>query len=170
MRRERRVRIIIVSVLTALPLMATSIDSAIADGARTGSNSATGRASVGAVSSGDDRFEDPLDTDAPYFPLEPGTQFVYDGTVTDAEGAHRHRVIFTVTDLVKKIDGVNTRVIWDQDINDGELTEAELAFFAQDRRDNVWTMGEYPEEYEGGAFVGAPSTWISGVAGPGPES
>ena len=30
---------------------------------------------------------------------------------------------------------------------------------------NVWNLGEYPEEFEEGRFVGAPSTWIAGVAG-----
>ena len=111
-----------------------------------------------------DRFEQPLQIDNPLFPLRPGTQFIYDGTVTDAEGTHAHRIIFTVTDLVKRVDGVDSRVIWDQDINDGELSEAELSFFAQDRNSNVLTMGEYPEEYENGRFVGAPNTWISGRA------
>lgn len=110
------------------------------------------------------RFEESLEIDNPLFSLKPGTQFVYDGVVTDADGTHRHRVVFTVTDLVKRIDGVPTRVIWDQDLADGELAEAELAFFAQDGRKNVYTLGEYPEEYENGRFAGAPSTWISGRA------
>jgi hypothetical protein len=70
-----------------------------------------------------------------------------------------------VTDLVKVVGGVPTRVVLDLDLDDGELAEAELAFFAQDASDDVWTLGEYPEEYEAGEFAGAPSTWISGVAG-----
>jgi hypothetical protein len=43
------------------------------------------------------------------------------------------------------------------------LREAELAFFAQDKSGNVINMGEYPEEYENGIFIGAPSTWIGGL-------
>jgi hypothetical protein len=103
--------------------------------------------------------------DAQYFPLQPGTEFVYDGVVIDSEGTHNHRVIFSVTDLVKVVDGLVTRVVWDRDINDGQLSEAELALFAQDSSSNVWTVGEYPEEFEDGKFAGAPSTWISGVQG-----
>jgi hypothetical protein len=99
-----------------------------------------------------------------WFPLRPGTQFVYDGTVVDAEGRHHHRVIFTVTDVVKRVDGVRTVAAWDRDIQDGELQEAELAVFAQDANGDVRTMAEYPEEYESGAFAGAPSTWVSGLA------
>ena len=72
---------------------------------------------------------------------------------------------FTVTDLTKVIDGVPTRVVWDVDVNEDELAERELAFFAQDDNDNVWNLGEYPEEFEDGAFFGAPNTWIAGVAG-----
>jgi hypothetical protein len=121
-------------------------------------------AGVAASAGGYGEFKHPTVIDARYFPLRPGTQFIYDGTVTDAEGSHQHRVVFTVTDIVKVVGGVTSRVIWDQDINNGELTEAELAFFAQDEQGNVWTMGEYPEEYEAGKFTGAPSTWISGAA------
>jgi uncharacterized cupredoxin-like copper-binding protein len=40
--------------------------------------------------------------------------------------------------------------------------EAELAFFAQDKLGNIWRMGEYPEEYDAGKFVKAP-TWLHGV-------
>ncbi len=99
-----------------------------------------------------------------WFPLEPGTEFVYDGTVVDSDGRHHHRVVFTVTDLVKQVDGVRTRVTWDRDIQDGQLQEAELALFAQDLNGDVRTMAEYPEEYQDGEFAGAPSTWVSGLA------
>ncbi|MEA2588855.1 MAG: hypothetical protein QOH66_1782, partial [Actinomycetota bacterium] len=33
---------------------------------------------------------------------------------------------------------------------------------AQDDHGNVWNLGEYPEEYDGGKFKGAPSTWLTG--------
>ena len=54
---------------------------------------------------------------------------------------------------------MRTVVSWDLDYSDGELAEAELAFYAQDDDGNVWRMGEYPEEYDGGQIVDAP-TWI----------
>lgn len=144
-RRPRRRPTALLAALAAVPLVLLG---------------AAAPASAGG--SDDGPFEDSLQIDNRLFALVPGTQFVFDGTVTDAEGRHRHRIVFTVTDMVKRVDGVRSRVIWDQDINDGELTEAELAFFAQDGHGNVFTMGEYPEEYEDGAFAGAPSTWISG--------
>lgn len=99
-----------------------------------------------------------------WFPLKPGMQYTTEGTVTSAEGTSAHKVIHTVTGLTKVIDGVNTRVMWDRDFSDGELAESELAFFAQSGDGDVWLFGEYPEEYENGEFVGAPSTFISGIA------
>lgn len=109
-------------------------------------------------------FSDPTTVDNPWFPLIPGTQLVYEGTtVEDGEEIH-HRIVFTVTDLIKEIDGVFTVVRWDEDYSDGELVEAELAFFAQDDEGHVWHLGEYPEEYEDGEFVLAPA-WLSGFEG-----
>lgn len=117
-----------------------------------------------AVSDGD--FPRPLDTSATYFPLTPGQQYRYEGTLNEQGSPPvEHRVVFTVTDLVKTVDGIPSRVILDQDFNDGKLVEAELTFFAQDKHANVWTLGEYPEEYEKGKFAGAPNVWISGQSG-----
>jgi hypothetical protein len=102
--------------------------------------------------------------DNKWFPLKPGMQFTTTGTVTSADGVQEHTVVHTVTGLTKVIDGVKTRVMWDRDYSDGELVESELAFFGQTRKGTVWLFGEYPEEYEGGEFIGAPSTFISGIA------
>ena len=76
-----------------------------------------------------------------------------------------HTVTFTVTNLTKVVDGVRSTVVWDVDAVDDEVSEAELAFFAQDAAGNVWNVGEYPEEYARHEFVGAPSTWVAGTAG-----
>jgi hypothetical protein len=112
------------------------------------------------------KFSDSTTIDNKWFPLPVGTQFVFQGRSDRGQGRLPHRVIFTVSDLTKVIDGVRTRVMWDQDINAGQLLEAELAFFAQDDDGHVWAFGEYPEEYEDdGSFAGAPSTWLVGRAG-----
>jgi hypothetical protein len=97
-----------------------------------------------------------------FLPLKPGTQLVLEGVSNRTGLRLPHTVTFTVTDLVKLVDGVWNLVMWDVDITQGEVKEAELAFFAQDKASNVWSMGEYPEEYEDGQFAGAPNTWISG--------
>lgn len=110
-------------------------------------------------------FPAPTQINNQWSPLVPGTQFVLEGRANRGGGVLPHRVVFTVTDLTKVINGVRSVVMYDVDINAGEVVEAELAFFAQDNGGNIWTMGEFPAEFEGGVFTGAPSTWISGIAG-----
>jgi hypothetical protein len=98
-----------------------------------------------------------------WMPLKPGTRYVFEGTTIEDDGtAVPHRIVINVTDLTKMIGGVRAAVTWDLDYSDGELVEAELAFFAQDTSGTVWRMGEYPEEYEEGKFVAA-KPWIHGI-------
>jgi hypothetical protein len=111
-----------------------------------------------------DSFANSTKVDNKWFPLRPGTQLVFRGTTTEGKETIPHRVIFTVTDLIKEIDGVDNVVLWDRDYSSGELVEAEIAFFAQDDDGNVWQLGEYPEEYENGKIVKSP-LWIHGLQG-----
>jgi hypothetical protein len=110
------------------------------------------------------RFSDPTTVDNQWFPLKPGTQLTYEGSAIADDGKIARKVVFTVTDLTKTISGVRAVVGWDRDYNDGRLVEPELVFFAQDDDGNVWTLGQYPEEYEDGKFVAAPA-WIVGLEG-----
>ena len=100
----------------------------------------------------------------PWFPLKPGTQLSFEGSALDGEERVYRRAVWTVTDLVKSIGGVRSRVIWERDFVNDELVEAELALFAQDKAGNVWHLGQYPEEYEEGKFVASP-TWFHGIKG-----
>jgi hypothetical protein len=109
-------------------------------------------------------FSDSTTIDNKWSPLEPGIQLTYEGRSNRGLGRLPHRVVFTVTDLTKEIDGVRSLMLWDRDYNSGKLLEGELAFFAQDDDGNLWNMGEYPEEYDDeGNFEAAPDTWFSGV-------
>ena len=99
----------------------------------------------------------------PLLPLAPGSQRVFEGRSSTTGAVLPHRVTFTVTSLTKVVDGARSAVVWDVDESDGKLAETELAVFAQDHAGNVWNLGEYPEEYPGGVFRGAPDTWFSGV-------
>lgn len=107
-------------------------------------------------------FSDPTTIDNAWLPLVPGTQWVWDGETVDGDEVLPHRIVLTVTDLTKIVDGVQTVVAYDQDYSDGELVEAEIVFLAQDDDGAVWHLGQYPEEYEDGEFVAAPA-WIAGV-------
>jgi len=152
--RERRVRGLLGTGAVLMALVAGASPA----GATTDSSCAPIRSFEGAG------FSDPTVIDNGFLPFAPGTQLTLEGQANRGGGATAHRVVFTVTDLIKVIAGVPTVVMWDRDISDGVLVEAELAFFAQDDEGNVWNLGEYPEEYENGQFVGAPSTWIHELA------
>jgi hypothetical protein len=108
-------------------------------------------------------FTNPTTITNTTFPLVPGAQLTLEGTVVRGGVTVPHRVVFTVTDVTKVINGVRTLVIWDVDSEGGVVIESELAFFAQDDAGNVWNLGEYPEEFLDGTFVGAPSVWIAGI-------
>lgn len=103
--------------------------------------------------------------DNKWYPLTPGMQYTTSGSVVNAEGTTERVVTHTVTGLTKVIDGVKTQVLWDRDYAGGELVESELGFFAQTDTGEVWLFGEYPEEFEGGQFIGAPNTFLSGLSG-----
>jgi hypothetical protein len=108
-------------------------------------------------------FTRPTQITNAWMPLKPGTRFVYEGRNVEDDGTVvPHRLVINVTDLTKVIGGVPSLVTWDLDYSDGELVEAELAFYAQDDGGTVWRMGEYPEEYEDGKVIQTPA-WIHGV-------
>ena len=104
-------------------------------------------------------FDNPTQIDNKYFPLTPGTEFVYEGYTQEGNNKIPHSITYSVTDLTKEVEGIQTVVAYVLDYSDGELVEAEIAFYAQDNDGNVWFMGEYPEVYEYGEIVEAPS-WI----------
>ncbi len=99
--------------------------------------------------------------DNEWWPLEPGTQFTWRGWTQEEEERVPHRIVFTVTDLTKEINGVRTVVGWDRDFSGGQLVESELIFLAQDKQGNVWHFGQYAETWEGRELVGG-QVWLVG--------
>jgi hypothetical protein len=164
---DRRVRLAVFAAIVALPLLLPL--TAVA-APKTGSAMRSVGTSGGAVPKScslptrfaAQRFPARPRIDNRYLPALPGMRYVLEGTANTDEGIIQRRIVTTVTDMTKVVNGVRTVVVWDRDYNNGELAEAELTFWAQDKHGNVWNLGEYPEEYENGKFVGAPSTWIAG--------
>jgi hypothetical protein len=109
-------------------------------------------------------FDRSTTIDNRWFPVKPGTVFVYEGSTVEDGERIPHRLVSTATDLVKVIGGVRNVVIWERDYSAGELVEAELALFAQDNAGNVWHLGQYPEEYEEGKIAATPA-WFHGIKG-----
>ena len=95
--------------------------------------------------------------DNEYFPLKPGTTFVYEGAAERGE--------MTVTHDTKKVMGVECVVVDDRAWEDGKLIERTYDWFAQDKQGTVWYFGEDTKEYENGKVVSTKGSWEAGVDG-----
>ena len=101
--------------------------------------------------------------DNPYWPMTPGSRWVY--SETDSEGT-RQRVVVTVTDRTKQIaNGVETRVVRDVVTEGGQPVEVTDDWYAQDSAGNIWYMGEDTAEYENGKVVSREGSFEAGVDG-----
>jgi hypothetical protein len=101
--------------------------------------------------------------DNPYLPMAPGSRWVYRETAKD--GATQ-RVVVKVTHRTRQIaNGVTARVVRDTATENGEVIEDTFDWYAQDRRGNVWYLGEDTKEYEKGKVVSTYGSWEAGVNG-----
>ena len=99
--------------------------------------------------------------DNPYWPMEPGSKWVY--TETDEDG--KHRIVVTVTDKTKRIaNGVDARVVRDV-VSNGQAIEITDDWYAQDSDGNIWYLGEKTAEYEKGKLVTRRGSFEAGVDG-----
>ena len=99
--------------------------------------------------------------DNPFFPLMPGTTFVYEGQTADGF----EHVEFAVTHDTKVILGVTCVEVHDTSRIDGELREDTRDWFAQDRDGNVWYFGENTTLVADGLPVDLSGSWTAGVDG-----
>ena len=98
----------------------------------------------------------------PFFILEPGYQLVLEGK----EKGEEIRLVITVLDETKEIEGIETRVVEERETLDGELVEVSKNYFAICNRDNsVFYFGEDVDIYENGEIVSHEGAWQSGVNG-----
>ena len=94
----------------------------------------------------------------PYFILEPGYSLVLEGG--------NARLTITVLNEVKRIDGVETRVVEERETKGGQLVEVARNYFAISKRTNdVFYFGEAVDMYKDGRIVNHDGTWLSGVNG-----
>ena len=101
--------------------------------------------------------------DNPYMPLKPGSRWVY--RETDSEGT-KQKVVVTVTNQTKLIaNGVTARVVRDTVSEKGALVEDTFDWYAQDRKGNVWYLGEDTKDYENGKVVSTEGSFEAGVDG-----
>jgi hypothetical protein len=96
----------------------------------------------------------------PYFPLRPGTLFVYRGS---EEGQTQVDRVF-VTHRTKTIQGVRTTVVRDVIRHKGRVVERTFDWYAQDKEGTVWYFGEDTKAFEDGQ-VSTEGSWKAGVDG-----
>jgi hypothetical protein len=110
-------------------------------------------------------FDNPVAEVNKWLPLKVGTQWVREGFTDVGNRRVPHTVVSTVTDVSLEVEGVRTVILLDQDFDGGQLAQQSTDFLAGDKQGNVWLLGSYTEEYEGGQFVNATDAWLSGVKG-----
>jgi hypothetical protein len=100
--------------------------------------------------------------DNPWFPLRPGTVYVYRG-VKDSRAS---RDVLSVTHRIKKIEGVPCVVVEDRLYLRDRLEERTTDWYTQDRRGNVWYFGESTAELDRrGRVTSTEGTWQAGRDG-----
>lgn len=94
----------------------------------------------------------------PYFILEAGYTLVL------ADG--KEQLTITVLDEIKKVDGVETRIVEERETVGGKLVEISRNFFAISKRTNsVYYFGEEVDIYKDGKLANHEGAWLSGVNG-----
>jgi hypothetical protein len=97
-----------------------------------------------------------------WFPLRPGTVYVYRG-VKDGEPS---RDVVTVTHRTRRIEGVPCVSVDDRLYVRGRLEERTTDWYTEDTKGNVWYFGENTAELdEQGRVTSTEGTWQAGRAG-----
>jgi len=110
-------------------------------------------------------FVDPtLDTN-PYHPLKPGLQWVRGGTTEVGSRKVPHEIITTMTDVIRVIDGVPTIAMLDESTDSGEISQLSVDYLALDGDGNVWILGGYTEDYEGGEYTNTDGAFLGAGGG-----
>ena len=90
-----------------------------------------------------DKFVEGQEVDSKYFPLEAGRRAVLRARGVEDGERFTEKSVLTVLDRPgPRILGVRTTTQLDKAYEDGLLVEKTFDYFAQDKRGNVWYMGE----------------------------
>jgi hypothetical protein len=113
-------------------------------------------------------FVDPTTSTNAYHPLRPGMQWIRTGTTEVGSRKVPHQVISTMTDVMRMIDGVPVVAMLDQSTDSGEIAQVGFDYFALDKDGNVWLMGGYTEDFEGGEYTDVENAWMGTETGGAP--
>ena len=104
----------------------------------------------------------PAHVDNPWFPLLPGTRYVYSG-VKDGK---RARDVVLVTHSTRTIASVPCVAVDDRLMLGGHLEERTTDWYSQDAHGNVWYFGEQTAELDRhGKVTSTEGSWLAGVHG-----
>jgi hypothetical protein len=123
----------------------------------------------GGLPQGAERVDlDPADfttrIDNPYWPMRPGTRWVY--LERSVSGGAPQRIVVTVTHRTKKVAaGITGRVVHDVATEHGRTVEDTHDWYAQDSAGNLWYLGEATTEFEHGRPASTAGSWEAGVDG-----
>jgi hypothetical protein len=99
----------------------------------------------------------------PYWPMKPGTRWIYRGV---EEGKSAEDIVVVVTTSTKKLaNGITARQVRDTARSEGQIIEDTVDWYAQDSDGNVWYMGEHTAEFENGKIVSREGSWEAGKDG-----
>jgi hypothetical protein len=119
-----------------------------------------GAASPSSIAKSDTGFVRTVDN--PWYPLKPGTTYRYRG-IKDGKPAIDS---FSVTNETRTIQGVAATVVRDRLYLKRKLAEDTVDWYAQDRRGNVWYLGEATRELDSkGRVKSTEGSWQAGVDG-----
>jgi hypothetical protein len=97
-----------------------------------------------------------------WFPLAPGTVYLYRGEKDGHQGIDR----VTVMHRRRAILGIPATVVQDRLIENGHVVERTTDWYAQDRAGNVWYLGERTATLTpAGTVISTDGSWRAGVDG-----
>ena len=117
---------------------------------------------AGCGGGGDSKTQFTAHVTNPWYPLLPGSTWVYRG-VKDGEAA---REVMTVTHRTRTIAGAPCVVVSDLLYLRGRLEERTTDYYSQDSNGNVWYFGENTAELDkNGRVKDTSGSWLTGVHG-----
>ena len=127
----------------------------------------SGQSTTGLPQNGEPAQLDPseftTEIDNPYWPMSPGSRWVYEET---EDGGPPLRVVVTVTDRTKTVaNGVEAVVVHDVVSEGGEPIEVTDDWYAQDAAGNIWYLGEDTAELRNGKVTTRSGSFEAGVDG-----
>jgi hypothetical protein len=94
----------------------------------------------------------------PFFILEPGHYTIME--------AGDERIVHTVLNETKMVDGVETRVVEEKETKAGQVIEVSRNYYVISKRTNsVYYFGEDVDIYKNGKITSHEGSWLSGVKG-----